>query len=168
MTLRGFDEVRTKLAVLPESIFKAFVLEIHRRLVQRTPVGINPGGRTRANWMLTEGEPSTELREEEDPSGEKALAEAVGLVAKLSGDQIAYLINNVPWMAKLEFGGYPGGKLDTTPVKLGTRVPGVTGFTKYELRSIGGFSYQAPEGIVRVTVEEGRLILDELVRELGL
>ena len=65
---------------------------------------------------------------------------------------IGYFVNNVPWILKLENGGYPKSP------KKGTYV----GKGQYEIRSSGGFSIQAPAGMVKVSVAEYESILKSM------
>lgn len=64
-----------------------------------------------------------------------------------------YLQNNLPYASIIEHGGYPN------PVKYGTWRKGVgrgKGGKKkgyYEVRSVGGYSYQAPQGVYQVAFE---------------
>lgn len=58
------------------------------------------------------------------------------------------IVNETPYIEILEFGGFPN-----PPVK-GTG------------RTIGGYSTQAPQGMVRVTAQEMKPVADQIVREL--
>lgn len=112
--------------------FKALVMEAHRRVVLRTPVDT---GRARANWMLSTGSPSKLVREAE-PGGsaatQMALDDALEFVKTLDVDDVAYIVNNLPYIERLE----------------------------------NGWSDQAPEGMVSVTVEELALIKEDMIRQL--
>ena len=103
-------------------IVRKVALEIFSRVVQMTPVDT---GRARANWGVgvnTMPTGTTDATEDPTPDIESAVA------AARAGDTI-YLVNNLPYIGMLEYGGYPEGP-----------------------RTVGGFSAQAPQGMVRVTL----------------
>lgn len=100
------------------------------KIIIGTPVD---SGRARSNWFLTTNIPS---------SSTTALSnriENIDLPENVLGKKI-YLTNNLPYIESLEYGGYPN------PVKNGTwnKKRG-----SFEIRSINGFSEQAPKGWVR-------------------
>ena len=59
-------------------------------------------------------------------------------------ESMYWIYNNLEYIHVLEFGLFP------TPVKKGTRIPG----GGYEIRSEGGFSKQAPGGMVRLAIAD--------------
>lgn len=91
-------------------------------------------GRARSNWFLTTGIPSNSTT----PS--KSRKENIDLPKNILGKKI-YFTNNLPYIGALEYGGYP------SPVKNGTwnKKRG-----SFEIRSISGFSDQAPKGWIRI------------------
>ena len=96
-------------------------------------------GRFRANWQASNERPA---------SGEvNGFADPVNKVTTyINGAPFANeftLANNLPYAYKLEFGGYTGDGPNTT----------------------GGFSKQAPNGMVRVNVARFQRLLDEAARE---
>lgn len=127
---------------------RAITLELFRSIILATPVDT---GRARGNWQTSVGSPKTGIVARLDPTGQAALGE---VVANLGGaGTVTWLANNLPYIAVLEYGEYPN------PPKLGTYVPkdrrkkaradgDVT--QAYEIRSAGGYSKQAPYGMVRV------------------
>jgi len=116
---------------------KRIVLEAFRRIVKRTPVDT---GRTRGNWQITIGVVPTA-----EAAGTK-LATAIGALTGLGPYQVVYITNNVPHIEVLEYGLFeprdPGPSKDPRKGRKGREL----------VRA--GFSVQAPQGMVRVTVVE--------------
>ena len=108
-------------------------------IISRTP---RDTGRAKGNWIPTISTPSSDITDNTDEAMAKSQS---NLVASQSAGKVFYIANNLPYIRVLEYGEYP------TPVKLGT-------WDKehqiYEVRSINGYSYQAPNGMVRLTLQE--------------
>jgi len=86
-------------------VFRSVALEVEASVIARTPVDT---GRARGGWQ----------------------SEMIGNV--LSGKGLVFtLVNNVPYILKLEYGGYPPGP-----------------------KIVGGYSAKSPKGMVRVTMAE--------------
>lgn len=145
-----------------EQVYRNVILDLTAKVIDRSPVWqptrfAPHGGHFRANWRLAAGSPDTSTTDTRDPSGALVLNE---LHAKLNGisdilNQRVYLTNSLPYARVIEFGEYPN------PPKRGTYL----GEGKYEIRSVGGFSKQAPTGVVRVTALEVDAIVDAAVAE---
>ena len=112
-----------------------------RSMVSRTPVHFKDGGRLKNNWFLTAGQPSTKTRGG-SANGSGSLAE-LGKMPTYVLDKKIYFTNNLPYANTVEYGGYPN------PVETGTW----TG-SKYQKLSTGGYSRQAPNGMVRVNIKK--------------
>jgi len=83
-----------------ERIGRAVVLKIGTAIIMDTPVKT---GRARSNWQTSIGSP---LLGEIPNRGAEALAELHGVVAKLRGNFVAYIRNNLPYIHRLEFDGW--------------------------------------------------------------
>lgn len=107
--------------------------EITSGIVLKTPVDT---GRARANWFPSLDAPSGNVTTKTDLSGSGAIASARPLAEQASG-RVFYLTNNLPYIRHLEYGlyGAPPGSANGP-------------------KTIGGFSKQAPAGMVRVTINE--------------
>ena len=107
------------------------------QIVKGTPADT---GRARANWFLTTGSPSNSrsTSKSEARSNREILKTPVEVLGKK-----VYFTNNLPYIGVLEYGGYPN------PVKKGTYNKRKN---QFEIRSINGFSKQAPNGWVRRTL----------------
>lgn len=95
------ERLKLKLIERRRQLLRGLVLEAHKRIVLRTPVDT---GRARGNWMLTEGEASEVVRDFLDASGQAALAEAVQFVGQMTGDDVVFIVNNLPYIGPLERG----------------------------------------------------------------
>lgn len=107
-------------------------------IVKGTPVD---EGRARNNWFMSVGAPSNKTTTSASTGGGGSLSQAGKIPKNVLGKKI-YFTNNLPYISLLEYGGYP------SPVKNGTYVKG----KGFEIRSINGFSKQAPNGWVRATL----------------
>ena len=106
-------------------------LEAFKRIVMKTPVDT---GRARANWAASVGKYVTYQIEGSDRDGTATLSQAADGVMSWNCQGSMFLSNNVPYIGVLEYGSFPdpsGGS-----------------------KTMGGFSTQAPQGMVRITVEE--------------
>jgi len=101
---------------------RSITLSLFKSIIVGTPVDT---GRARGNWQTSIGAPAAGTTERLDPSGGQAIAEISQNMSGAGG--VSWLSNNLPYIAKLEYGGYPDGP-----------------------KTIGGFSRQAPAGMVRV------------------
>lgn len=117
---------------LEEAVRQVVVLAA-QGLILKSPVDT---GRFRGNWNLGIGTADLSTSEEVDKSGSSTLGKIVTKLSSAESAHVFYITNNLPYAAKLEFGGYPnppvGGKGKTS----------------------GGYSTQAPNGMVRVTLAE--------------
>ena len=128
---RGLEAQDTVIVGTARQLFGA--------IVEETPIGdFDPEheGTARGSWEFKIGNPSGGFgRRNIGKTGADLRIPKRGLVGK-----VLFLVSSVPYMPILEFGGYPD------PVKRGT-------FNKrtgrFEIRSVAGFSKQAPAGMIR-------------------
>lgn len=128
---------------------KKIVLEALRRVVQRTPVDL---GFLRAGWQVTIGIPATATRGQAPKSGDARIPQpplvgnAISTLARLQPFQTVFISNPVPYASVIESGGFvpkdPGPSKDKRADRRG------------RVLVKGGYSVQAPQGMVAVTVAE--------------
>lgn len=94
-------------------------------------------GRLRGNWFA-DRDPSTEVTDKADKGGGNTVVKASNSVFNQSDWSQFTLTNNLPYAEVIEFGGYPGDGPNT----------------------VGGFSKQAPAGVVRVNVKRFNKLLE--------
>lgn len=119
-----------------ETVMRQVSLKLFSAIIKASPVDT---GRFRMNWQATYSTPATGVINGEDPSGTAAIGAMSTVVLKNPFWFDFVLTNNLPYANVIEYGGYPG----TGP------------------NTVGGFSRQAPSGIVRVNVVRFQQILDE-------
>lgn len=102
-------------------------LDLLTGIVLKTPVDT---GRARANWFTSVGSPSGNVTASTDPSGASAISSGLSAISKATGN-VLWITNNLPYIYRLEFGTYNNGP-----------------------KTVGGFSRQAPAGMVRVTIND--------------
>lgn len=132
-----------------ETVMRAVSLKLFSSIIKASPVDT---GRFRMNWQTSGASPATGIVAGVDPTGASAISAATNFVTSTSSWQELTLTNNLPYANVIEFGGYP------SPVLKGTYNSKTK---KYEIRSVGGFSKQAPSGVVRVNVLRFQQLIDE-------
>lgn len=131
-----------------KTVVRKLAFEAFRRVVLKTPVDT---GRARANWSVAVGAPNTTSSLLAfDKDGTTTLQKIMDGVNAWSADGSIFLTNNLSYIATLEYGLYPN------PPKYGSYVKGLgKGKTvRHQFLSVGGYSFQAANGMVRVTLEE--------------
>jgi len=132
-----------------KEVRKAYAFALYSSIVKKTPVDT---GRARGNWNITVGHDDTTSSERKTPQ-----FKSPDQMPKVEGDETIYISNNLPYITTLEYGGYPN------PPKKGT----YNKKTKtYEIRSQNGYSKQAPEGMVGVTLANNEAIFNSAVRSV--
>ena len=95
------ERAKARLRQRRRQFFAALVLECYRRVVLRTPVLT---GRARGNWWITEGEAAEGTKDRLDPTGAESLAEAAAFAKSLTGEDVVFIVNNLPYIRPLEKG----------------------------------------------------------------
>ena len=139
LDIRKFAE---KSAANTNDVIAGTCLDLSRRIILRTPVDT---GQARWNWQASISNPATGKLSGNDKSGAKRISEVSVTSANAPGN-IFFLTNNMPYINKLEYGGYPS--------------PSSTG------KTASGYSTQAPSGMVRVTIREFNSIVDKQVADV--
>jgi hypothetical protein len=125
-----------------DDIVTATATDLARRVIQRTPVGEpslwkSPpppgytGGQAKGNWFATLGAPSSAVGAPKDKTGAATIDQAAKVAINAAGN-IFYLVNNLPYIRRLEYEGW---------------------------------SSQAPQGMVRITVTEFNQSIKKAIRE---
>lgn len=120
----------------PELVVRQVTIKLYSAIILASPVDT---GRFRMNWQATTDTPATGILVGNDPSGSRAINAATNFVTNSAQWDEFRFTNNLPYAEVIEFGGYPGDGPNTT----------------------GGFSKQAPAGVVRVTVKRFQRLIDE-------
>lgn len=123
-------------------------------VVLRTPVLT---GRARAAWNVSTGAIDLSYPPEEGGKGkggrkfaQLTQVQAAKALKNLGLYDIVWIANGLPYITVLEYGGYPN------PPTLGSWNPKRQ---QFEFRSAGGFSKQAPAGMLRITIDEIRELI---------
>ena len=134
LDIRKFAE---KAKANTDEVIAGTCLDLSRRVILRTPVD---SGQARWNWQGSIGAPKVNELKGNDKGGFKRIGQLVNVTDKASGN-VFFLTNNMPHINKLEFGGYPANS--------------PTGKTS------GGYSTQAPAGMVRITIREFNQVVSD-------
>lgn len=122
-----------------KDVQRGFAFNLYSSIVKKTPVDT---GRARGNWNISPDKDDTTVKERTTPqytSKEQVKAP--------SGDGSIFISNNVPYICKLEYGGYPN------PPKKGNG------------KTTGGYSTQAPEGMVGVAMANAEEYMKQAVAQ---
>lgn len=125
-----------------DNVRKKVALKIYSSIVTKTPVDT---GRARGNWQIGIGHDIYTETEKTNKSGD--VSEAEGQINTAKGDQTIYISNNLPYICKLEYGGYTD-KAETE-------------------KTIGGYSKQAPMGMVGLTMGNIEKHIRQAIEESG-
>lgn len=138
---RQADAIKAKLRTRMDKVVQGMALEAHKRLALRTPVD---SGRARANWHLGSGAPSTERTEvSEGVRGKRGSASRASSVASAA---------------------FGAARQAAQTLTANTKAF-ITNNLPYIRRLEYGWSKQAPNGMVRVTVEELKQMFPQIVRQ---
>lgn len=99
-------------------------------------------GLHRNSWFLSVASPVTSTTSSKDIKGSNSFRQLAQMPKGVLGKKL-FFTNNAPAINVLEYGGFP------SPVKRGSYIKRSK---RFEILSVNGFSKQAPQGWVRVTV----------------
>lgn len=129
-----------KQGVKLTKVRRTYAYALYSSIVKKTPVDT---GRARANWNISVGSPDLTTTEETRKSP-KPMKDMAGNL----DDESIFISNNLPYITTLEYGGYPN-----PPKKDGGK-------------TVNGYSKQAPEGMVGVTLANNEAIFNAAVRRI--
>lgn len=120
----------------PETVMRAVSLKLFSAIIYESPVDT---GRFRFNWQVSDATPARGVKDGFDKTGNSTVSAMTAYIKNsVTWDEFT-LTNNLPYARVIEFGGYPGDGPNTT----------------------GGFSRQAPQGVVRVNIARFNTLLNE-------
>jgi hypothetical protein len=151
MPWTGVDPIKwaAKMKDAPRQAINAFAFKVFAGVVDKTPVDT---GACRQNWLVTLNAETNAF----DPSKTtgQVLLEGGKVIEAAVGDDKIYIQNNAPYVGKLEYGGYPDppkhGGLDK----------------KGQPKTIGGFSSQAPSGMICTVLAKADQLFEKAVKEV--
>lgn len=120
----------------PEIVMRQVSLKLFSAIIKASPVDT---GRFRMNWQASGSAPASGTTVATDQSGGKAISAVAEYVLKAPDWHEFTLANNLPYANVIEYGGYPGDGPNT----------------------VGGFSKQAPQGVVRVNITRFNALLEQ-------
>lgn len=120
----------------PETVMRQVSLKLFSAIIKASPVDT---GRFRMNWQASGSTPASGTTVATDQGGGKAISAVAEYVLKAPDWTEFTLANNLPYANVIEFGGYPGDGPNT----------------------VGGFSKQAPSGMVRVNITRFNALLEQ-------
>jgi len=137
--MRAFDEWTDKASKAYEDTLRATALDMFSSIIKRTPVD---KGRLRGNWQVGINTAPTGELEVDDKRGQRTITKARRTLESAKHVNDIYFVNNAPYAEVAEFGLWNDGPKTT-----------------------GGYSKQAPSGMVRVTLTEFEQKLRKAARD---
>lgn len=125
-----------KAKMAPERVVRSVTIKLWSAVIKGSPVDT---GRFRGNWFASGGTPSSEVSQTMDKTGGATINNATQVVVGIADWTNMTLTNNLPYAEVIEFGVYHGDGPNT----------------------VGGFSRQAPSGVVRVNVARFQQLINE-------
>lgn len=125
----------------PEIVIRQVSIKLFRAIILGSPVDT---GRFRMNWQAAGSSPETGTVAGVDKTGSTSINKMASVIVGLKDWSEFTLANNLPYANVIEYGGYPGEGPNTT----------------------GGYSKQAPSGVVRVNVKRFNTLLAEEAAKL--
>lgn len=119
-----------------------FAFNLYSSIVKKTPVDT---GRARGNWNPSVGSPDLTV----DENATQPKVKDVSAFPQSKGDEPIYISNDLPYIRKLEFGEYPN-----PPKKDGGK-------------TVNGYSRQAPQGMVGITVANAGAYLRKALNDVN-
>lgn len=135
------DQLAAKVQLDLETVARKSTLDVFKAVVLKSPVDT---GRFRANWNVSQGAPDTTVTDSTDKG--RAQAE-VSKALTLPVGGVTYMSNSLPYAVVLEYGLYPN------PPKTPTG------------KTVGGYSTQAPQGMVRLSALEYNDYVQKAIRK---
>ena len=136
------DKLAAKMQADLETVVRKSTFDMYTRVKQKSPVDT---GRFRTNWNVSQGAVNTATTESTDQT--RADTE-IAKVWTLPIGGVMYMANSLPYARVLEYGGYPNPPKNPTG------------------KTVGGFSKQAPQGMVRLTAIEFSQYVQKAIGEL--
>lgn len=122
---------------------RLIVVDALKRIVEKTPVDT---GTARANWQISIGIRKRNKLKRKDTAGGDTIVKGIEALTGLGPFEIVFIQNNLDYISVLEEGGFvptdPGPSKDPRKDRKG------------RILVAGGFSVQAPQGMVQVTLVE--------------
>lgn len=125
----------------PEIVIRQVSIKLFSAIILGSPVDT---GRFRMNWQAAGRSPETGTVTGVDKTGTTSINKMASVIVGLKDWYEFTLANNLPYANVIEYGGYPGEGPNTT----------------------GGYSKQAPSGVVRVNVKRFNTLLAEEAAKL--
>ena len=144
---QGIGNFKKKYEARMVRLHKKVSLDLFKKVVLKTPVDT---GHARGNWNFGINEVRKEVSEA--ATKDESMNNLITGVKGLQLGDTSVLANSVPYIGILEYGGYPKEVKYGSVGRKANKKKGITAMR--QIKSVGGYSYQAPQGMVRVTVEE--------------
>ena len=137
----AFQNIATKSIKKTENVIKKTVFDLTSSIISDTPADTS---RAKNNWFVTFDTPNDNTFRTLDETGSVAINKASDKIINNKVPMVYWIQNNLPYIAKLEFGLYP--KTSTTG------------------KTLNGYSVKANQGMVRINVQRFNKFLKDNVK----
>lgn len=156
----GLEAFKLKTQKVVVLMIKKIAFEIYKRVLKWTPAD---KGLLRGAWTISIGSPSDANTQKmlakkgkSDLTVSSQMAEGINELSNMTTPTIIWFSNAMPYVETVEFGGYPnppkrGSFVSARTGKSGKRVKGTGQFV---IKSVNGFSRQAPRGMLGISILE--------------
>lgn len=96
-----FTRIIEKAKGRVDLVVRKSTMRVFESVIMKSPVDT---GRFRGNWIASTGSPTLTTLENFDKSGSKAISAARSVVDGSQVGGITYLVNNLPYASRLEYG----------------------------------------------------------------
>lgn len=143
-----------------ETVMRQVSFKLFSAIIKASPVDT---GRFRMNWQAAGASPAVGEVPGTDSSGSSTISAMSEFVSSTNYWQEMTLTNNLPYAEVIEYGGYATGFHGAPkPMKeTGSKFVGPLRPKAPAKTNSSGYSLQAPQGVVRVTVRQFNKLLEE-------
>jgi hypothetical protein len=157
-----------KMAEVPKELVadvrRVYAFDIFNNVVARTPVDT---GAARQNWIVTLNDQTLEHTEKKENTLARTLRAGELTIVFAKGDDTIFIQNNAPYINMLEYGGYPKNPKHEGKSKLmfnKNKEGRLVSITGGDSKTVNGYSRQAPNGMVGVTLAKAASFFEKAVR----
>lgn len=95
------NKFNLRLDKATDETIQAVELELFSSVIRDSPVDT---GRFRGNWQTSFDAPKAGALDDVDKPGNTTIAKSSGVIKSRNGPRLTYLVNNLPYAVKLEYG----------------------------------------------------------------
>jgi hypothetical protein len=142
----AFGKIIEKTQGKTDTFCRMVALGLLTKLIEKSPVDT---GRFKNNWFVALDSINLTQVQATDKTGQLVMARGTAIIEEFTAGHVVNITNSLPYAKVLEFGEYGNP-------------PGSANGEK----TVSGYSKQAPEGMVRITMAEMTTQLNQIAKKL--